>query len=96
MAEVLHESKAAIQSYMIGLLIEGGIVAVLNVAGSAGARAFRTRCCWACWGRCSTSSRTSAGSAAIALPVLMAFVTEGGATGYPAGRGGSVPGHPVR
>ncbi|QKG51369.1 AI-2E family transporter [Hymenobacter sp. BRD67] len=32
-AEVLRESKAAIQSYMVGLLIEGGIVAVLNVVG---------------------------------------------------------------
>ncbi|QDA61468.1 AI-2E family transporter [Hymenobacter jejuensis] len=31
--EVLHESKSTIQSYMVGLLIEGGIVAVLNVIG---------------------------------------------------------------
>ncbi len=82
-AEVLHESKAAIQSYMIGLLIEGSIVAVLNV-GALLALGIPYALLLGVLGALLNFIPYVGGLAAIALPVLMAFVTKDG-LGYPAG-----------
>jgi AI-2 transport protein TqsA len=82
-AEVLHESKAAIQSYMVGLLIEGSIVAVLNVAGLL-ALGIPYALLLGVLGALLNFIPYIGGLAAIALPVLMAFVTKDG-LGYPAG-----------
>ncbi|TPG72022.1 AI-2E family transporter [Hymenobacter nivis] len=81
--EVLHESKAAIQSYMIGLLIEGSIVAVLNV-GALLALGIPYALLLGVLGALLNFIPYVGGLAAIALPVLMAFVTKDG-LGYPAG-----------
>ncbi|AWM35125.1 AI-2E family transporter [Hymenobacter nivis] len=82
-ADVLHESKAAIQSYMIGLLIEGSIVAVLNV-GALLALGIPYALLLGVLGALLNFIPYVGGLAAIALPVLMAFVTKDG-LGYPAG-----------
>lgn len=81
-AEVLHESKAAIQSYMVGLLIEGSIVAVLNVAGLL-ALGIPYALLLGVLGALLNFIPYIGGLAAILLPVLMAFVTKDG-YGYPA------------
>lgn len=81
-AEVLHESKAAIQSYMVGLLIEGSIVAVLNVAGLL-ALGIPYALLLGVLGALLNFIPYVGGLAAILLPVLMAFVTKDG-YGYPA------------
>ncbi len=80
-AEVLHESKAAIQSYMVGLLIEGGIVAVLNVAGLL-ALGILYALLLGVLGALLNFIPYIGGLAAILLPVLMAFVAKSG-YGYP-------------
>ncbi|MFD1466908.1 AI-2E family transporter [Hymenobacter caeli] len=80
--EVLHESKAAIQSYMVGLLIEGGIVAVLNVAGLL-ALGIPYALLLGVLGALLNFIPYIGGLTAILLPVLMAFVTKDG-LGYPA------------
>ncbi len=81
-AEVLHQSKAAIQSYMVGLLIEGSIVAVLNVAGLL-ALGIPYALLLGVLGALLNFIPYVGGLAAILLPVLMAFVTKDG-YGYPA------------
>ncbi len=81
--EVLRESKAAIQSYMIGLLIEGSIVAVLNVAGLL-ALGVPYALLLGVLGALFNFIPYVGGLVAIALPVLMAFVTKDG-YGYPLG-----------
>lgn len=80
-AEVLHESKAAIQSYMVGLLIEGSIVAVLNVTGLL-LLGIPYALLLGVLGALLNFIPYIGGLAAIALPVLMAFVTKSGYT-YP-------------
>ena len=81
-AEVLHESKAAIQSYMVGLLIEGSIVAVLNVVGLL-VLGIPYALLLGVLGALLNFIPYVGGLAAILLPVLMAFVTKDG-YGYPA------------
>jgi len=81
--EVLRESKAAIQSYMIGLLIEGSIVAVLNVAGLL-VLGVPYALLLGVLGALLNFIPYVGGLVAIALPVLMAFVTKDG-YGYPLG-----------
>ena len=82
-AEVLHESKAAIQSYMVGLLIEGSIVAVLNVAGLL-VLGIPYALLLGVLGALLNFIPYIGGLTAILLPVLMAFVTKSG-YGYPLG-----------
>ncbi len=82
-AEVLRESKAAIQSYMIGLLIEGSIVAVLNVAGLL-LLGIPYALLLGVVGALLNFIPYIGGLIAIALPVLMAFITKPG-YGYPLG-----------
>ena len=82
-AEVLHESKAAIQSYMVGLLIEGSIVAVLNVAGLL-LLGIPYALLLGVLGALLNFIPYIGGLSAIALPVLMAFVTKSGYS-YPLG-----------
>ncbi|MGI4738684.1 MAG: AI-2E family transporter [Janthinobacterium lividum] len=82
-AEVLRESKAAIQSYMIGLLIEGGIVAVLNVVGLL-ALGIPYALLLGVVGALLNFIPYIGGLIAIALPVLMAFITKPGYS-YPLG-----------
>ena len=74
-AEVLHESKAAIQSYMVGLLIEGSIVAVLNVTGLL-LLGIPYALLLGVLGALLNFIPYVGGLTAIALPVLMAFVTK--------------------
>ncbi len=81
-ADVLHESKAAIQSYMVGLLIEGSIVAVLNVVGLL-VLGIPYALLLGVLGALLNFIPYVGGLAAILLPVLMAFVTKDG-YGYPA------------
>jgi len=76
-AEVLHESKAAIQSYMVGLLIEGSIVAVLNVVGLL-ALGIPYALLLGVVGALLNFIPYIGGLIAIALPVLMAFVAKPG------------------
>jgi AI-2 transport protein TqsA len=82
-AEVLHESKSAIQSYMVGLLIEGSIVAALNVAGLL-ALGIPYALLLGVLGALLNFIPYIGGLVAILLPVLMAFVTKDGYT-YPLG-----------
>jgi AI-2 transport protein TqsA len=82
-AEVLHQSKAAIQSYMIGLLIEGSIVAVLNVTGLL-LLGIPYALLLGVLGALLNFIPYIGGLAAILLPVLMAFVTKD-SLAYPAG-----------
>jgi AI-2 transport protein TqsA len=81
--EVLRESKAAIQSYMVGLLIEGSIVAVLNVAALF-ILGIPYALLLGVLGALLNFIPYVGGLTAIALPVLMAFVTKQG-YGYPLG-----------
>ncbi|GAA4494221.1 AI-2E family transporter [Hymenobacter ginsengisoli] len=76
-AEVLSQSKAAIQSYMVGLLIEGGIVAVLNVVGLL-ALGIPYALLLGVLGAVLNLIPYIGGLIAIALPVLMAFVAKPG------------------
>jgi AI-2 transport protein TqsA len=82
-ADVLHESKSAIQSYMVGLLIEGSIVAVLNVAGLL-ALGIPYALLLGVLGALLNFIPYIGGLTAILLPVLMAFVAKQG-YGYPLG-----------
>ena len=76
-AEVLHESKATIRSYMVGLLIEASIVATLNttallIIGVPYALLLGVL------GALLNFIPYIGGLIAIALPTLMAFVTQDG------------------
>ena len=76
-SEVLRESKTAIQSYMVGLLIEGSIVAALNVTvlliiGVPYALLLGVM------GALLNFIPYIGGLIAIALPMLMAFVAQDG------------------
>ncbi len=82
-AEVLHESKSAIQSYMVGLLIEGSIVAALNV-GALFALGIPYALLLGVLGALLNFIPYIGGLIAIALPVFMAFVSKDG-LGYPLG-----------
>jgi AI-2 transport protein TqsA len=82
-AEVLHQSKAAIQSYMVGLLIEGSIVAALNVAGLL-ALGIPYALLLGVLGALLNFIPYIGGLIAILLPVLMAFVSKDGYV-YPLG-----------
>jgi AI-2 transport protein TqsA len=82
-AEVLHESKSAIQSYMVGLLIEGSIVAALNVAGLL-ALGIPYALLLGVLGALLNFIPYIGGLIAILLPVLMAFVSKEGYA-YPLG-----------
>ena len=73
--EVLHESKAAIQSYMVGLLIEGSIVAALNVTALL-LLGIPYALLLGVLGALLNFIPYIGGLMAIALPVLMAFVTK--------------------
>jgi predicted PurR-regulated permease PerM len=81
--EVLHESKSAIQSYMVGLLIEGSIVAVLNVSALF-ILGIPYALLLGVLGALLNFIPYIGGLIAIAMPVLMAFVTKDG-YGYPLG-----------
>jgi predicted PurR-regulated permease PerM len=74
-AEVLRESKAAIQSYMVGLLIEGSIVAALNV-GALLALGIPYALLLGVLGALFNFIPYIGGVMAIAMPVLMAFVSK--------------------
>ena len=76
-AEVLRQSKAAIQSYMVGLLIEGSIVAALNVVGLL-ALGIPYALLLGVVGALLNFIPYIGGLIAIALPVLMAFVAKPG------------------
>ncbi len=79
--EVLRESKTAIQSYMVGLLIEGSIVATLNVLALL-VLGIPYALLLGVLGALLNFIPYVGGLAAIALPVLMAFITKPG-YGYP-------------
>ncbi len=81
--EVLRESKAAIQSYMVGLLIEGSIVAALNVTALL-LLGIPYALLLGVLGALLNFIPYIGGLTAIALPVLMAFVTKPGYV-YPVG-----------
>ena len=81
--EVLRESKAAIQSYMVGLLIEGSIVAALNVTALL-VLGIPYALLLGVLGALLNFIPYIGGLTAIALPVLMAFVTKQGYA-YPLG-----------
>jgi AI-2 transport protein TqsA len=81
--EVLRESKAAIQSYMVGLLIEGSIVAALNVTALL-LLGIPYALLLGVLGALLNFIPYIGGLTAIALPVLMAFVTKSGYL-YPLG-----------
>ena len=80
-SEVLRESKVAIQSYMVGLLIEGSIVAALNVSALL-VLGIPYALLLGVLGALLNFIPYIGGLTAIALPVLMAFVTKPG-YGYP-------------
>jgi predicted PurR-regulated permease PerM len=73
--EVLHESKVTIQSYMVGLLTEGAIVAVLNVLG-LWLLGIPYALLLGVLGAVLNFIPYVGGVVAIILPVLMAFVTK--------------------
>jgi predicted PurR-regulated permease PerM len=73
--EVLHESKVTIQSYMVGLLTEGAIVATLNVLG-LWLLGIPYALLLGVLGALLNFIPYVGGLIAIALPVLMAFVTK--------------------
>ena len=81
--EVLRESKVAIQSYMVGLLIEGSIVAALNVTALL-VLGIPYALLLGVLGALLNFIPYIGGLTAIALPMLMAFVTKQG-YGYPLG-----------
>jgi AI-2 transport protein TqsA len=76
-AEVLHESKATIQSYMVGLLIEASIVATLNTTGLL-IIGVPYALLLGVLGALLNFIPYIGGLIAIALPMLMAFVTKPG------------------
>lgn len=78
-AEVLSESKAAIQSYMVGLLIEGSIVAALQV-GALFALGVPYALLLGVLGALFNFIPYIGGLISIAMPVLMAFVAHDGYT----------------
>jgi predicted PurR-regulated permease PerM len=73
--EVLHESKSTIQSYMTGLLIEGAIVATLNVTGLL-ILGIPYALLLGVVGALLNFIPYVGGLIAILLPVLMAFITK--------------------
>ena len=73
--EILHESKVTIQSYMVGLLAEGAIVAVLNVVG-LWLLGIPYALLLGVLGAVLNLIPYVGGVVAIALPVLVAFVTK--------------------
>ena len=73
--EVLHESKSTIQSYMTGLLIEGAIVAALNVTGLL-ILGIPYALLLGVLGALLNFIPYIGGLIAILLPVLMAFITK--------------------
>jgi predicted PurR-regulated permease PerM len=73
--EVLHESKVTIQSYMVGLLTEGAIVATLNVVG-LWLLGIPYALLLGVLGALLNFIPYVGGLVAIALPVLMAFITK--------------------
>jgi predicted PurR-regulated permease PerM len=73
--EVLHESKVTIQSYMVGLLTEGAIVAALNVVGLL-LLGIPYALLLGVTGALLNFIPYVGGLIAIALPVLMAFITK--------------------
>lgn len=73
--EVLHESKSTIQSYMTGLLIEGAIVAALNVTGLF-ILGIPYALLLGVLGALLNFIPYVGGLIAILLPVLMAFITK--------------------
>ncbi|MBF9140194.1 AI-2E family transporter [Hymenobacter properus] len=75
--EVLHESKATIQSYMVGLLIEASIVATLNTTGLL-IIGVPYALLLGVLGALLNFIPYIGGLIAIALPMLMAFVTKPG------------------
>ncbi len=76
-AEVLRESKATIQSYMVGLLIEGSIVATLNVTALLILGVPYALLLGVLGGLVNFIPYVG-GFVAILLPTLMAFVTKDG------------------
>ncbi|MDO7849190.1 AI-2E family transporter [Hymenobacter sp. M29] len=76
-AEVLRESKATIQSYMVGLLIEASIVATLNTTGLL-IIGVPYALLLGVLGALLNFIPYIGGLIAIALPMLMAFVTKPG------------------
>ena len=82
-SEVLRESKAAIQSYMVGLLIEGSIVAALNVTALL-LLGIPYALLLGVLGALLNFIPYIGGLTAIALPVLMAFITKS-SYAYPLG-----------
>ena len=75
--EVLRESKSAIQSYMVGLLIEGSIVATLNTVGLL-VIGVPYALLLGVLGALLNFIPYIGGLIAIALPMLMAFVAKPG------------------
>jgi AI-2 transport protein TqsA len=75
--EVLRESKSAIQSYMVGLLIEGSIVATLNTVGLL-IIGVPYALLLGVLGALLNFIPYVGGLIAIALPMLMAFVAKPG------------------
>ena len=76
-AEVLQESKATIQSYMVGLLIEGSIVSALNVTALLVLGVPYALLLGVLGGLVNFIPYVG-GAVAILLPTLMAFVTQEG------------------
>ncbi len=76
-AEVLHESKATVQSYMVGLLIEGSIVSALNVTALL-ILGVPYALLLGVLGGLLNFIPYIGGFVAILLPTLMAFVTKDG------------------
>jgi predicted PurR-regulated permease PerM len=78
-ADILNETKTAIQGYMVGLLIEAGIVAVLNV-GALLILDVRYAILFGVIGAILNMIPYIGGVIAILLPVLMATITKDGYT----------------
>ena len=76
-AEVLRESKSTIQSYMVGLLIEGSIVSALNVTALLVLGVPYALLLGVLGGLVNFIPYVG-GAVAILLPTLMAFVTQDG------------------
>jgi len=76
-AEVLHESKATIQSYMVGLLMEASVVAALNTTGLL-IIGVPYALLLGVLGALLNFIPYIGGLIAIALPMLMAFVAKPG------------------
>jgi len=78
-ADILHETKSAIQSYIVGLLIEASIIAVLN-ATALTILGVRYGILLGVIGAILNLIPYIGGIIAIVLPVLMATVTQDGYT----------------